>query len=42
MGTASAGWAGLASVGDNWVYEALYSVTTPSGGTTRPSIVYTP
>ncbi|MBM7442549.1 hypothetical protein [Streptomyces sp. HB132] len=42
VGTASAGCAGLTAVGDNWAYEALYSVTTPSGGTTKPSIVYTP
>lgn len=42
VGTASPGCAGLAAVGDNWVYEAVHQVRTPSGGTTRPSIVHTP
>ncbi|CAM5324506.1 hypothetical protein [Streptomyces atroolivaceus] len=42
VATTTAGCAGLAAVGDNWVYEARHSVTTPSGGSTRPSIVYTP
>ncbi|MFH9617953.1 hypothetical protein ACH4MM_30180 [Streptomyces pratensis] len=42
VGTASAGCADLAAVGDNWAYEALHAVTTPSGGTTVPGIVHTP
>ncbi|MFJ8888389.1 hypothetical protein ACIRJR_34000 [Streptomyces sp. NPDC102402] len=42
VGTATPGCGGLAAVGDNWEYQALYSVTTPSGGTTRPTIVFTP
>ncbi|MFJ9055279.1 hypothetical protein [Streptomyces sp. NPDC102409] len=37
----TAGCSGLTAVGDNWVYAALHSVVTPSGGTTKPSIVHT-
>ncbi|WP_405666860.1 hypothetical protein OG379_33405 [Streptomyces sp. NBC_01166] len=42
VGTATPGCAGLAAVVDHWEYQALYSVTTPSGGTTKPAIVFTP
>ncbi|MEU9089588.1 hypothetical protein [Streptomyces sp. NPDC048428] len=40
--TASAGCAGIAKVGDNPTYTASYAAVTPSGGTTKPTITYTP
>ncbi|MFB4420287.1 hypothetical protein C5F59_004240 [Streptomyces sp. QL37] len=40
--TATPGCSGLVVVGSNWTYRATYSTVTPIGGTTRPSIVYTP
>lgn len=42
VATASAGCAGIAAVGQKPLCNATYNVVTPSGGTTRPSIVYSP
>ncbi|MFJ8863159.1 hypothetical protein ACIRD8_32620 [Streptomyces sp. NPDC102451] len=40
--TATPGCAGYLAVGDTWAYSASYSLVTPVGGTTRPTLVYTP
>ncbi|MCM2410446.1 hypothetical protein [Streptomyces sp. RKAG290] len=40
--TVTAGCAGIAAVGNNPTYTASYNAVTPVGGTTKPTIVYTP
>ncbi|MER5554521.1 hypothetical protein ABT001_23075 [Streptomyces sp. NPDC002793] len=42
VATASAGCAGIAAPGNTPTYTTNYNAVTPSGGTTKPTIVYTP
>ncbi|MFE4692388.1 hypothetical protein ACFRH6_20335 [Streptomyces sp. NPDC056749] len=42
VATVTSGCTGIAAVGNNPTYSASYTAVTPSGGTTKPTIVYTP